>query len=79
MCAWRLEQGDRFGEPQYVLHVAKDLGIAMDVQRPWRTRAKEDPDTYKVLGAAGRVEINYLPDDSRYVLRSVDGLLRPVA
>ena len=73
VCAWRLEQGERFGGPQYVLHVAKDLGIAMDVQRPWRNRAKEDPVTYKVLGAAGRVEINYLPDDSRNVLRSPEG------
>ena len=73
VCAWRLEQGDRFGDRQYVLHVAKDLGIAMDVQRPWRNRAKEDPETYKVLGAAGRVEINLLSDDSRYVLRSPEG------
>ena len=28
VCAWRLEQGDRFGEPQYVQHVAMDLGVA---------------------------------------------------
>ena len=29
LCLWRIEQGDRFGEPQDVLHTGKDLAVCI--------------------------------------------------
>ena len=53
---WRMHQGERFGEPQDVLHTGKDLEICVEVQRPARVWAKQRPE-YRVREANGRVEI----------------------
>src|SRR5262245_1427081 len=36
LCLWRIEQGERFGEPQDVLHTGKDLAVCIEVQRSAR-------------------------------------------
>ena len=52
--------GDLFGEPQEVLHIARDVGAAVNVQRPHRIRAERDP-RFKVRAAGGRLERYCLP------------------
>ena len=37
---WRIHQGERFGEPQDVLHTGKDVAVCKEVQRPARIWAK---------------------------------------
>ena len=37
---WRIHQGDRFGEPQDVMHTGKDVAICKEIQRPVRAWAK---------------------------------------
>jgi hypothetical protein len=32
LCLWRILQGDRFGEPQDVMHTGKDVAICKEVQ-----------------------------------------------
>ena len=41
---WRIHQGERFGEPQDVLHTGKDLAVCKEVQRPARIWAKAPAD-----------------------------------
>src|SRR4029077_11504423 len=48
LCLWRIEQGERFGEPQAVMHTGKDLAVCKEVQRPARIWAKARRDEYKV-------------------------------
>src|SRR4029077_14349435 len=67
---WRINQGDRFGEPQDVMHTGKDVAICKEVQRPVRIWARLRPDLYKVREANGHEHIEYLPDGSRWLLRS---------
>jgi hypothetical protein len=68
--AWRLRSAERFGEPQDVLHVARDVAAAVQVQRPHRIRAEQDS-RFKVRTAGGRLEIEHLPDGGRWLIRSV--------
>jgi len=70
LCLWRIHQGDRFGEPQDVLHTGKDLAVCKEVQRPARMWAKARPDTYKVREVNGQEEIELLADGSRWMLRA---------
>ena len=42
VASWRLQSGDQFGETQEILHIARDVGAAVNVQRPFRLRAERD-------------------------------------
>jgi hypothetical protein len=70
LCLWRIHQGERFGEPQDVLHTGKDLAVCKEVQRPARIWAKARAETYKVREVNGQEEIEVLADGSRWMLRA---------
>ena len=74
ICSWRLEQGDRFGGPQEIVSIAKDLAVVRKMQQPARARAKSLPDLYKVREVNGQEEIELLVDGSRWMIRSKDGV-----
>jgi hypothetical protein len=74
ICLWRMEQGDRFGEPQLVLHTGRDLAVCKEVQRPARVWAKGMPDVFKVREVNGQEEIELLRDGSRWMLRAKDAV-----
>jgi hypothetical protein len=66
---WRIHQSERFGEPQLVLHTAKDLPVAKEVQRSaraWAHRLKDDG--YIVREQNGQEEIQ-TPDGGRWMIR----------
>ena len=66
---WRIHQGDRFGEPQLVLHTGKDLPVCREVQRPARAWARaQGQGAYTVREANGMEEIE-TPDGSRWMIR----------
>jgi hypothetical protein len=70
ICLWRMAQGDRFGEPQDILHTGRDLTICKEVQRVARIYAKQRPDDYRVREVNGQEEIELLADGSRWMLRA---------
>ena len=74
LCLWRIHQGERFGEPQDVLHTGKDLAVCKEVQRPARIWAKARPDAYKVREVNGQEEIELLADGSRWMLRAKEAV-----
>lgn len=74
LCLWRIGQGDRFGEPQDVLHTGKDLAVCKEVQRPARIWAKARPDDYRVREVNGQEEIELLADGSRWMLRAKEAV-----
>jgi hypothetical protein len=74
LCLWRIEQGDRFGEPQDVLHTGKDLAVCKEVQRPARIWAKARTDDYRVREVNGQEEIELLADGSRWMLRAKEAV-----
>jgi hypothetical protein len=74
VCLWRIHQGDRFGEPQDVLHTGKDLAICKEVQRPARIWAKARTGTYKVREVNGQEEIEHLADGARWMLRAKEAV-----
>jgi hypothetical protein len=66
---WRIHQSELFGEPQLVLHTAKDLPVAKEVQRSaraWAHRLKDDG--YIVREQNGQEEIQ-TPDGGRWMIR----------
>ena len=67
---WRIHQGDRFGEPQDVMHTGKDVAICKEIQRPARYWAKARPKEYKVREVNGQENIENLADGSRWMLRA---------
>ena len=67
---WRVHQGERFGEPQDVLHTGRDLAICKEVQRPARVWAKARETSYRVREVNGQEEIELLADGSRWMLRA---------
>jgi hypothetical protein len=71
---WRIHQGERFGEPQDVLHTGKDLAVCKEVQRPARVWAKGRQSTYKVREVNGQEEIELLADGSRWMLRAKEAV-----
>jgi hypothetical protein len=71
---WRIHQGDRFGEPQDVLHTGKDLAVCKEIQRPARVWAKARTQVYKVREVNGQEEIEYLADGSRWMLRAKEAV-----
>jgi hypothetical protein len=70
---WRIHQGERFGEPQDVLHTGKDLAVCKEVQRPARIWAKAR-DAYRVREVNGQEEIELLADGSRWMLRAKEAV-----
>jgi hypothetical protein len=66
---WRIHQGDRFGEPQDVLHSGKDLQVCKEVLRPALYWAEEQTG-YKVGRANGEQFVEWLADHSRWMLRA---------
>ena len=70
---WRIHQGERFGEPQDVLHTGKDLAVCKEVQRPARIWAKAR-DEYRVREVNGQEEIELLADGSRWMLRAKEAV-----
>jgi len=71
---WRINQGERFGEPQDVLHTGKDLAVCKEVQRPVRIWAKTQPGAYHVREVNGQEEIELLADGSRWMVRAKDAV-----
>jgi hypothetical protein len=67
---WRIHQGDRFGEPQDVLHTGKDLAICKEVQRVARIWAKQQPGVFRVTEVNGQEQIELVADGSRWLLRA---------
>jgi hypothetical protein len=74
LCLWRIHQGDRFGEPQDVLHTGKDLAVCKEVQRSARLWAKARRGTFKVREVNGQEEIEVLADGSRWMLRAKEAV-----
>lgn len=74
LCLWRIHQGDRFDEPQDVLHTGKDLAVCKEVQRPARVWAKARADRFKVREVNGQEEIEHLADGSRWMLRAKEAV-----
>lgn len=67
---WRIHQGDRFGEPQTVLHTGKDVAVVKEVQRDARLWAKHRPGAYKVSDVNGQESIEWKTDGSRWLLKA---------
>ncbi|HEV8167601.1 MAG TPA: hypothetical protein VGR74_24680, partial [Actinomycetota bacterium] len=74
LAVWRMHQGDRFGEPQDVLHTGKDLAVCKEVQRPARVWAKGHSSRFKVREVNGQEEIELLADGSRWMLRAKEAV-----
>jgi hypothetical protein len=78
---WRMHQRQRFGEPQDVMHIGKDLQVCKEILRPALFWADERPG-YKTGRAAGEMYIELLEDHSRWMLRakgSINGYSANVA
>jgi phage terminase large subunit-like protein len=72
---WRLTSGcSIFGEAGDVLHVARDVGAAANVQRVHRLHAEQHPDDFRVRSAQGRLEIEHRATGGRWLIRSTDGV-----
>lgn len=65
MAAW-----DHFGEPQLILHVAKDLSIADEIQRPARQWANMVGDPWHGVGGNGRWAVEHTGMMGRWIVRS---------
>jgi hypothetical protein len=74
LCMWRLYQGEHFGEPQTIVHTARDLNICEQVQRPARHYAKTLPEELKAREANGFVSIERLVDGSRWLIKAKDAV-----
>ena len=74
LCGWRLEQGDRFGGPQELLSIAKDLAVVRKMLAPAMARAKRLPEVYDVRNVNGQEEIQFLADGSVWMIRSREGV-----
>ena len=74
LCLWRIHQGERFGEPQDVLHTGKDLAVCKEIQRPGRLWAKARADEFAVREVNGQEQIERLEDGSRWMLRAKEAV-----
>jgi hypothetical protein len=68
---WRTHSGELFGEEQLVMHTAKDLAVAREVQREARLWAQDRG--YVVRGTHGAEEIEH-DDGSRWMIRGRDSV-----
>jgi hypothetical protein len=69
---WRLHQSELFGEPQTILHIAKDLPIAKEVQREMRAWARERG--YPVREQNGNEQITEPESGARWIIRGKDSV-----
>ena len=67
---WRIQQGDRFGEPQDVIHTGNNVAVCKEVQRRPRAWARARPGEFKVREVNGQEQIEYLADGSRWMIRA---------
>jgi hypothetical protein len=75
LCSWRLDEAGRLFTPeQLILHTARKLTVAAEIQRPARRLAKLS-DRYKVLEVAGGQQIERLDDGSRWMVRAKDNVV----
>ena len=68
-----MQQTERFGEPQDVLHTGKDMAICKEVQRPVRAWARSRLGC-KVREANGEEEIELLENGSRWMLKAKEAV-----
>ena len=73
LCLWRIHQGERFGEPQDVLHTGKDLAVSRRCSGR-RGCGRRPAGRYKVREVNGQEEIEYLADGSRWMLRAKEAV-----
>jgi len=66
----RMADHQRYGEPQLVLHVAKDLGIADEIQRPARQWANMVGTPWHGVGGNGRWAVEFQGVLGRWIVRS---------
>ena len=71
---WRIHQGERFGEPQDVLHTGKDLAVCKEVQRPARIWAKARRTSTGCGRSTARRRSSCLADGSRWMLRAKEAV-----
>jgi hypothetical protein len=69
VCAWRISQAERFGQPQDVLHVAHKLVAAQEVWRPAARWALRRHGKGAVRLSNGEQQIE-LPDASRWMVQA---------
>lgn len=71
LCLWRIEQAERWGEAQDVLHTGKDLAVCIEVQRSARIWARPQKDVYQVRETNGQEMIWYKPGlGGRWLLKA---------
>jgi hypothetical protein len=71
LCLWRIEQAERWGESQDVLHTGKDLAVCIEVQRSARIWARPQTDRYQVRETNGQEMIWYKPGlGGRWLLKA---------
>jgi len=68
---WRLQQGDRLGEQQAILHIAHKLSAAMEVWRPATRWALAEWGKGSVRFANGEQRIE-APDGSRWLIQAAN-------
>jgi hypothetical protein len=74
LALWRMHRADLFGEPQTVLHTARDLQIMRDTQRSAKAWARSRRAAgYRVVESNGREEVSG-PDGGRWLLRATRGV-----
>jgi hypothetical protein len=66
----RMAGADHYGEPQLVLHIAKDLSIADEIQRPARQWANTIGDPWHGVGGNGRWAVEFNGVMGRWLVRS---------
>jgi hypothetical protein len=73
LCLWRLLQSERFGQPQTIVHVAKDRALAAEVQRSARAWARERPDEFPTVLSANGYELVQHASGGRWLIKSRAG------
>ena len=66
---WRIHNGERFGEPQDVVHTGMNLSICKEVQRPAMIWAKPRPE-FHLREVNGQESLELRADGSRWMLRA---------
>lgn len=73
----RITQADHYGEAQLVLHTAKDLTIADEIQRParqWAGIMEDRGSLWHPVGANGRWSVEYDGVMGRWLIRAQDSV-----
>ena len=70
----RITEFDLYEEPQLVMHVAKDLAVADEIQRPARQWALMQGFPWHAFGASGRWAVENTGIMGRWLIRSQEGV-----